>query len=122
MRKDIEDARDGITKGCVFYDRTQSLSDAEKSLARASIGALTTDLQGFLRYDVDQLRLISDEQAAMVRKALRIPGELVTRVYHVKQIVVDRHDHYTFVRKNVRHQHNSVQQQTNWLLSRRVGI
>ena len=54
MKKDIEDARDGITKGCVFYDRTHSLSDAEKSMARTNVGALTTDWRRLMRYNVPQ--------------------------------------------------------------------
>ena len=149
----INDAQEKITRGAVRYDTTQSLSSAEKARARANIGVSeggggggeAPDLDGVLRFNVDQsgdvlpeeaarvrntlrlpqtyLRLdvtqesnqigmISPEAAALIRAALGIPSEM--RHYHVRQILVQRDDHFLnlTVRRTRRHttvvQHNEI--------------
>ena len=86
------------------------------------------------------LQLITVEQAAAVRAALRIDN----RTVHVKQIHLEQHNHFTYVRRNtvnhterhvthverhdhftsvrkgpVRHVHNTLQTQTNFISTKR---
>jgi len=77
----IDDAQQKVTRGAVRYDTTQSLSSAEKARARANIGVSegggggqeAPDLDGVLRFDVDQSGDVLPEEAARVRNTLRLP-------------------------------------------------
>ena len=78
-----------------------------------------TDSVGVVRFDEDQLNLITEAQAAMVRRALRIPEELTQRVYHVRQIVIHRDDHFTHLVKKSVSRHSQVTQHSTFFLGRR---
>ena len=131
----IEETRDQIlSKGAVRYDKAQNLTNAEKARARSNIGAGTgggggegggeggdsedPNLEGFLRFDVEQSSLISEQQAAMVRAALRIP-EPAPRTVYIRQLRVERHDHFTWVSKKVRTSHTLLSQTQTFQMTRR---
>ena len=114
-----------LESGVVRYEKAQSLSNAEKNWARQNIGVGagsggdSPSLKGFLRYDEDQRDLITEAQAAMVRRALRIPEELTQRVYHVRQIVIHRDDHFTHLTRKTVSRRSQVTQNTTFFLGRR---
>jgi hypothetical protein len=124
----VEQSRDQIlSKGAVRYDKAQNLTNAEKARARSNIGAGTgggtgegedPNLDGFLRFDVDQASLISEQQAAMVRAALRIP-EPAPRTVYIRQQRVERRDHFTLVSKKVRTSHTLLSQTQTFQMTRR---
>ena len=79
--------RDTIIRGCVRFDKTQSLTTTQKECARNNIGAVSAadllnpdnpDFRGFVRFDIDQSGIINDAQAARVRNALRMREFFVT--------------------------------------------
>ena len=124
MADAIEQSRDqNLSKGAVRYDKAQNLTNAEKARARSNIGAGTgagedPNLDGFLRFDVDQASLISEQQAAMVRAALRIP-EPAPRTVYIRQLRVERRDHFTWVSKKVRTSQTVLSQTHNFQMTRR---
>ena len=119
MRQAIEEARNAIQEGCVLHDIPQLLTNAQKTQARTNIGVGTTDSVGVVRFDEDQVNTITEAQAAMVRRALRIPEELTQRVYHVRQIVIHRDDHFVHLTKKTVSRRQQVTQNTTFFLGRR---
>jgi hypothetical protein len=111
----IEASRDAILKGAVRYDEEQDLDDDEKARACKNIGAVSIydtigewewpeydegeqpdPFRGFVRYDRDQSADISEEQAATVRAALRVPPPVERGPVTIKQITIERHDWFLF--------------------------
>jgi hypothetical protein len=90
------------------------LTDDNRERARNNIDAIgRNDLEslGILRYTIDQSEDISEEQAAIVRKALRIEDPPPTRIVHVRQTVVERHDHFVYLRQTTTNVRNLSQTQ-----------
>jgi len=134
-------------EGAVRYDVIQSddafstyMNEEEVSRARENL-RLNNVFINFTLTQEQLLQLITVEQAAIIRAALRIDN---ARTVHVRQTLLEQHHHFTYVRKNTvshterhlthverhdhftnvrkgptRHVHNTLHTQTNFVTTKR---
>ena len=86
-------------------DQSEDVLPEEAAMVRNTLRLPQTYLRLDVNEESNQVGMISPEAAALIRQALGIPDEM--RHYHVRQIVVQRDDHFLNLRvyRTSRHTH-----------------
>ena len=97
-------SRGSLLEGTIRHDVIQSddalstfITDEEANQARDNL-RLNGNFINFTLTQEQLLQLITVEQAAAVRAALRIEN---ARNVHVRQVLLEQHNHFTYVKKSV---------------------
>jgi hypothetical protein len=99
-------------------DQSQDVLPEEAAMVRNTLRLPQTYLRLDVNQESNQIGMISAEAAALIRQALGIPSEM--RHYHVRQILVQRDDHYLNMTVRRVRRHTTLVQNQEFRLGRRA--